>query len=147
MRHRAAAVLHFGGAETQRVAGVLTPLERVEEQWAVHALRYAAEQDLLSGRISSAVQRLELVTASSADPVERADITTALMRAEWRYSPVAAARHLDHLLRARRESVLSSEADSQLIGFLVPARPRDDSPDETRQKTAVGHEQGNRRLP
>ncbi|SDC53015.1 helix-turn-helix transcriptional regulator [Actinokineospora iranica] len=87
--------------------------------WAVAVLRHAAREDLVADRVELAVRRLELAARACADDAERADITTLLLRVEWRRDPSAAARHLAPLRAARSAGRLADHNAVHLAKFLL----------------------------
>ncbi|MGQ0838202.1 helix-turn-helix transcriptional regulator [Actinokineospora sp.] len=116
---RAATLLHHGGAPAAEVAAHLIAADQVDGQWAVAVLRHAAEEALVLHRVEQAMQAFELAASGCADDVERADITVALLRVEWRYNPAAAGRHLAPLRQARARGLLSEANTLHLAKFLV----------------------------
>ncbi|WP_026426063.1 helix-turn-helix transcriptional regulator [Actinokineospora inagensis] len=120
---RAARLLYRDGAPADEVAHHLTAAEGTGEDteaaWAVEVLRHAAQEDLVADRFDLAVGRLDLAARISRDADERADITTQLLRVEWRRNPSAAARHLPSLRAARAEGRLSERNSVHLAKFLL----------------------------
>ncbi|RLK61260.1 helix-turn-helix transcriptional regulator [Actinokineospora cianjurensis] len=120
---RAARLLYRDGAPADEVARHLTAADGAEEPgeqtWAVEVLRHAAQEDLVADRMDLAVRRLELAARTSGDVDERADITTQLLRVEWRRNPSAAARHLPSLRAARAQGRLSDRNAVHLAKFLL----------------------------
>ncbi|WP_156756574.1 helix-turn-helix transcriptional regulator [Actinokineospora pegani] len=120
---RAARLCFRDGAQAVEVAAHLTAAAdldtRVSGQWAVAVLRNAAQEDIVADRVDLAVHRLELAAAITDEPDEHADLTTELLRVEWRRNPSAAARHLTPLRAAMAEGGLSPRNRLHLAKFLL----------------------------
>ncbi len=120
---RAARLLYRDGAGADEVACHLTAADLAEGElegpWVVEVLRHAAQGDLVADRVATAVRRLEVAARACADDAERADITTLLLRVEWRRNPSAAVRHLGPLRAARAAGRLSDRNAVHLAKFLL----------------------------
>ncbi|MGW6395927.1 AAA family ATPase [Streptomyces sp. NPDC055103] len=76
------------------------------EPWALPALEDAAAHALRDGAAGRAVDRLRLARLICADPLRRARITAALIRAEWSINPGVSSGRLGELVEAMRKGSL-----------------------------------------
>ncbi|WP_018685786.1 helix-turn-helix transcriptional regulator [Actinokineospora enzanensis] len=119
---RAARLLNRDGAPTHEITHHLIAADTRElagEPWAVESLHHAAQEDLSTDRLDSAIQHLSLAALLSTDETERADLTTQLLRVEWRRNPSAAVRHLPALREALAADRLSPQNIAHLAKFLL----------------------------
>lgn len=93
----AARLLHRRGEPVARIAGHLVETQSAPGDWAVAALREAAEGALLAGRRQNAEAFLELAHRSCEDETVRAATRARLLHVEWLGNPSVAARHLGPL--------------------------------------------------
>ncbi|MER8235837.1 AAA family ATPase [Streptomyces sp. NPDC094049] len=109
---RAAVLAHERGAGTEVVADHLlragAPADAgvLEEPWALPALEDAAAHALRDGAADRAVDCLRLARHICADPLRRARITAALIRAEWSINPGVSSGRLGELVDAMRKGRL-----------------------------------------
>lgn len=93
----AARLLHQRGGPVSRVAAHLVETQSAPGDWAVQALREAAERALVADQRATTIACLELAHRACADEGERPAILARLLHAEWLGSPAGAARHLSAL--------------------------------------------------
>ncbi|TYK52755.1 AAA family ATPase [Actinomadura decatromicini] len=116
---RAARVLHDHGASVTVLAQHLLGADQVDEPWVVPVLEDAAQEALQHGAIGRALEFLRRAHDLATNDEQRAALKAALVRAEWRVSPSAAARHLPELILHAQEGRLSWQDVSALIGHLI----------------------------
>lgn len=119
LHRRAAAFLYGDGAPALVVADLLVLAGTVDGPWAIPVLLQAAEQTLVSGQASTAVEYLRLARLAGGDEEQRIAVTAKLARAEWRLDPAVAVRHLDVLTCALRRGALRGRHASMPIRHLL----------------------------
>ncbi|MEV6316932.1 AAA family ATPase [Streptomyces sp. NPDC051776] len=124
----AAALLHSDGAPAADVAPYVV-LADAEDPSMAPVLREAAEHALRDERIDRAVQYLELAHRCTADARQQAATEAALVRAESRTNPAAAARRLPALVAAMRAGHLADRDITALILALLWHGQDDDAAD------------------
>ncbi|MBL7502794.1 AAA family ATPase [Frankia sp. CNm7] len=100
LRYGAAELLHAEGEAPLRVAEHLIAADRIGRSCYVPVLRQAAEDALADGRADVALQCLDLALRECPDGEQRALITAARVRVEWRMNPARAMSHFAGLLDA-----------------------------------------------
>ncbi|OHV38434.1 MULTISPECIES: helix-turn-helix transcriptional regulator [Pseudofrankia] len=100
LQYGAAELLHAEGEAALRVAEHLIAADRIGRSWHIAVLRQAAEDALADGRADLALQCLDLALRECSDGEERALITAARVRVEWRMNPARAMSHFAGLLDA-----------------------------------------------
>ncbi|GHF99701.1 helix-turn-helix transcriptional regulator [Streptomyces zaomyceticus] len=109
---RAAVLAHERGAGTAVIAGHLlhagAPADDgvLQEPWALPALEDAAAHALRGAAADRAVDCLRLARLVCVDPLRRARITAALIRAEWSINPGVSTGRLGELVDAMRKGCL-----------------------------------------
>nr|UPI48925.1 ATPase [Micromonospora sp.] len=116
---RAAQVLHYHGASVTVLAQHLLGADQIDEPWVVPVLEEAAQKALQQGTIGRALEFLRRAHDLATVDHQRAALKSALVRAEWRVSPSAAARHFPELIVHAQEGRLSWQDMSALIGHLI----------------------------
>ncbi|MGY3677863.1 AAA family ATPase [Streptomyces sp. TE33382] len=122
---RAAVLAHERGAGTPVVAGHLlhagAPADggALEEPWALPALEDAAAHALRDGAAGRAVDCLRLARLVCTDPLRRAHITAALIRAEWSINPGVSSGRLGELVEAMRKGCLRGADALTLVRALL----------------------------
>ncbi|WP_159447768.1 AAA family ATPase [Streptoalloteichus hindustanus] len=94
LHRRAAELLHRAGAPAREVARSLAAAGHAAPGWPVAMLREAAARAVGDDEVPTAVRWWELALTGCRDERERAAITTALARAQWRVNPTAALRRV-----------------------------------------------------
>ncbi|MET0132349.1 MAG: LuxR C-terminal-related transcriptional regulator, partial [Kibdelosporangium sp.] len=107
MHLRAANLLHQRGAGAIDIAGHLVAADAACGPWAVSLLREASERALADDDVAKAAECLRLALRDSANAEDRAGITKALARVEWRVNPAAAALHVGSLRTSLRDGSLA----------------------------------------
>jgi DNA-binding CsgD family transcriptional regulator/tetratricopeptide (TPR) repeat protein len=116
---RAAAALRNRHGAAGRVAQHLVAAGGSKENWALETLSEAAEQALRDDDVPLAVDCLAMALEMTTHPRRRAEIQSALLRAEWRINPSAAARHLPDLCEAARQALLDCRDLTALVAQLL----------------------------
>lgn len=106
LRFRTAELLHSEGESSRRVAEHLIAAGRTGQDWHFPLLRRAAEKALDHGDSHLALECLELALRDCPDGEERALITAAKIRTEWRMNPARAMTHFPALLSAFEQGIL-----------------------------------------
>ena len=119
LNRRAAAALYGDGAPPLVVADLFVLAGTVDGPWAIPVLLQAAEQTLVSGQTSTAVEYLRLASLAGGDEEQRIAVTAMLARAEWRLDPAVAVRHVDVLTTALRRGSLRGRHASMPIRHLL----------------------------
>ncbi|MFE4831284.1 AAA family ATPase [Streptomyces sp. NPDC056672] len=100
LHHRAAELLHSEGETALRIAEHLIAADRAGRHWQIPVLRQAAEDALEEGKADLSLQCLDLALRDCPESRERALITAAKVRVEWRMNPARALSHFAGLLSA-----------------------------------------------
>ncbi|MEV0387450.1 AAA family ATPase [Nonomuraea sp. NPDC050643] len=116
---RAARVLHDYGASAIVVARHLVAADGADWPWAVQVLEEASEQAVAYGEADQAVGFLRRAHDACADDTQRARLTTALARVEWRFAPSRVLRYLPDLVVHAREGRLAWPDVSALCRYLT----------------------------
>ncbi|MFD4371328.1 AAA family ATPase [Streptomyces sp. NPDC058486] len=122
---RAAVLAHERGAGTDVIADHLlqagAPADggAPAEPWALPALEDAAAHALRDGAAGRAVDCLRLALLVCADPLRRARVTAALVRAEWRINPGVSGARLGELVEAMRQGRLRGADALTLVRALL----------------------------
>lgn len=116
---RAAGALRKRNAAAERVGRHLVAAGRTDEVWALETLRQAAEEALHNDDVALAVDCLRIALELCTNPRRRAEICSALLRAERRVNPAAAARHLPELCEAARKGWLECRDLTALVSQLM----------------------------
>jgi DNA-binding CsgD family transcriptional regulator/tetratricopeptide (TPR) repeat protein len=124
MHARAARVLHGLGAPAPALAPHLVAAgaagrDAAGQDWAVPALREAAEDALAEGETDRAIGYLRAAARACADDRDRAAVEAKLARAEWRTDPSTAIRRLPALAAAAREGRLDGPDAVRPVGYLL----------------------------
>jgi tetratricopeptide (TPR) repeat protein len=104
---RAARILHDHRTSAIVVVRHLVAGDDADCQWAVRVLEEAAEQAMKRGEGEKAVGFLRRAHDACTDEQERARLTAALARVEWRFAPARALRYLPSLVTYAREGRLA----------------------------------------
>ncbi|MGW3650256.1 AAA family ATPase [Streptomyces sp. NPDC000878] len=142
LRYRAAELLHSEGETPLRVAEHLIAADRPVRHWHISLLRQAAEDALDSQQADLALQCLDLALRDCPDGEERALITAAKVRVEWRMNPARAMSHFAGLLNAFEqghlpdlEAIMLARAlmwhgrEEEAAGILTKIRARPHTPE------------------
>lgn len=116
---RAAQLGHADGLAADVVAERLYAARRGPAPWAVPVLEEAARQALAEGRVTIAIEYLQLACELCADESSRARLETTLVRAEWRVNPNVPAHRLADLLEAMRAGHLGGSDTVVLAKALL----------------------------
>lgn len=116
---KAAELLHNRGASATRVARHLVAANDVTAAWAAPVLVEAADLAQLDHDGEAAARFLETALELTTGERERAAILAKLADAEWSVNPGAAARHLDRLIAAARDSTLDRSRWPVLLRQLL----------------------------
>lgn len=119
LHQQAAHLLHDIGADADTVARHLITGGPTVAAWGVPVLQEAAEQALAEDRIEDCVQFLRTAHQACPGTRDRAAITSALARAEWRADPLAVRRHLAELITAVRGQWLPGPALRSTVVYLA----------------------------
>nr|BAQ21960.1 putative transcriptional regulator [Streptomyces versipellis] len=130
---RAAAVLHDDGLPPIKVAEQLIAAGQAPAEWMVGVLRDAANMELADDRLEAATECLELALSECTGLQQRAELTAARARIEWRNSPSRATRYIRQLRWALGEGCLGDREAGTLIRYLL----WDGRIDEAREAMAV----------
>nr|AZM68330.1 LuxR family regulator [Streptomyces sp.] len=115
----AARLLHQRGAPVPRVAAHLVETQSAPGDWAVQALREAAERALVTDQRGTAVACLELAYRCCSEETARTAVLARLLHAEWLDSPSRAARHLSGLGAAAASGRLDRSERVTLVHRLL----------------------------
>jgi AAA ATPase domain len=128
--HRRAAELQYQkGAPATAVAQHLVAANDPDHPWALSLLLDAGQDALRDDRLHLAFGCLELAARACADEEQRAVVTSALARAEWRANPATVVRHLDPLAAALQRGCLRGGHVADLIKFMLWHGHLDDARD------------------
>ncbi|MFJ9841588.1 AAA family ATPase [Kitasatospora sp. NPDC101155] len=116
---RAASTAYSCGLPLIPVAQFLLAANDHGDPWADEVLCKAAEAALGQGQVSFAIQCLQLAGGTTADSEPHPEITANLAAAEWRVSPMTAARRHSQLIAAAQDGQLSDYRTEELIRGLL----------------------------
>lgn len=116
---RVARVLHANGRPPAVIAEHLIAGEPVADPWAVPVLVQAAERALANAQADFAVRALREALGACSDVRQKSQVRLALVRAQWRISPSAAAGNLNDLMNAVAAGHLERADAISLIAYLL----------------------------
>ncbi|MFE7563334.1 AAA family ATPase [Kitasatospora sp. NPDC057500] len=116
---RAASTSYDCGLPLIPVAQFLLAANDHGEPWADEVLCKAAETALGQGKVSFAIQCLQLAGGTATDSESHRETVANLAAAEWRVSPTKAARRYDQLIVAAQDDQLSGPRTEELIRSLL----------------------------
>nr|AKD43767.1 HerH [Streptomyces marincola] len=93
LRHRAARLLHDGGAPPRAVAAHLLNAGPLREDWVASVLRDSARQALADGDVPLGVRCLELARECCTDEAQRLAVKAEYAAAQWQLRPADSAPH------------------------------------------------------
>lgn len=141
-RHlRAAELAHTQGHSATDVAALLLAAGVPAPAWAGPVLRAAADRLLADGEHRQALECLEAALTGTEDPVESAELRTALAAAVLAVDPAAAEAQLTEPLAAVRADRLPAPVAARLARLLV-AQGRIDETAEVLRELGVNAEAG-----
>ena len=129
MHGRVARALHRAGAASPALAEHLVATHPLGTDWAVPALRDAAEYALADGNVDRAIAYLRRAVAHSADERQQVDLRFALACTEWEIDPELAAHHFAELAVDARAGLIAGERLSELAYYLLWAGDVDNAAD------------------
>ncbi|UED88770.1 LuxR C-terminal-related transcriptional regulator [Streptomyces profundus] len=103
LRHRAARLLHDGGAPPQAVAAHLLNVGTLREDWVLPVLREAARHALAYGDVTQGIRCLELARECCTDETQRVSVKAQYASGQWQLRPADSAQHF----LALKDSILN----------------------------------------
>lgn len=119
LHQRAATVAYSCGLPLTPIAQYLLAAEHRDEPWAGDVLREAARLALGDGRISFAIECLQLACGPESDAERDPEMTANLAAAERRVDPSISARRHSMLISAARDGHLSAHRTAELVRALL----------------------------
>jgi DNA-binding CsgD family transcriptional regulator len=114
-----AKALYDSGAGSEVVAAQLTAAGQAPDEWAFPVLWAAADAELAAGRLSTAVDHLQLALRGKATDRQRVRALVAFARIEWRNNPAGARRYFRRMVAAACEGHCDDRDLSAIIKYLV----------------------------
>ncbi|MFD8702714.1 AAA family ATPase [Kitasatospora sp. NPDC059648] len=123
LRHRAAELLHHGGADPMSVADQLLGLDLADrpagQEWVYRVLQEAANRALARDDVGYAMRCLQLAEHHCPNEAARLRVKFVLARLTWSMRPSAAPHQVRSLVEPAREGLIPPDHTLRLVTQLM----------------------------